>query len=122
MRILLFSLPETAGTEALPIIWQLGIAGVLLVVLFYMVWRGAKYFTLKEKESQERCRLELSKKDEEIERLRVINKELTEQMLSQMSTYAQTLLAHEKDNLMSINDVTNSLNQLIVAIKDLQNK
>ena len=96
-------------THAIPILVQWGVAGLLLAVLGYVVWKGAKFF--KE---------ELIKKDVEIERLRVINKELTEQMLTQVETYAKTLLEHEKDNLTSLNDITNALNQVIVLVQELK--
>lgn len=103
--------PTTAVNHSIPILAQWGIAGILLVVVFYIAWKQDKY--LKE---------ELVKKDLEIERLRLLNKEVTEQMLTQSINYSKILLEHEKDNITSLNDVTNSLNQVIILVKDLNNK
>ena len=111
-----------AATKAVPIIYQLGIGGVLLVVIFFSFYKIWNYFTVKEKETKEELKLIQAAYEKEKTELREINQKLTTQLLAQAESYASTLLSHEKANLLSINDITNSLNNLSVVLEDIKRK
>ena len=113
--------PEVA-TQTVPVILQWGLAGALLIVLLYVFHVIWKDFKQQRELTQKELKDQRESFQKEIEAYKVANKELADQLIQQTEKYAQSILANDRDNIASINDVTNSLNNLALLIRELQNK
>lgn len=98
-------------SETLPVILEWRIAGVLFIIIIFLFWLLWKHF-------KEEIRL----LREEVKRLGEEKEVLTHKIISISEDFNSKILSHEKENLQSINDVTNSLSNLIIHVQDINRK
>lgn len=108
---MMFLQAEIIG-KGTPVLLEYGIAGVLLLVIFL----GFYYLIYKPLIAQvENLQKQLVAKDLKIYELTNKNQEITEKNF-------QIILSHEKENIQSLNLLTNTMQNMALVMSEVKNK
>lgn len=114
--------------KGIDILYELGIAGVILAILFYV------FYKIVEDHKSERNKLQLQLKEERITFQKQLKEEsdkvsaMLDKTLALSTQYTKTTMElsskiseNEKENIISLNDVTTAINNVQVIINELRN-